>query len=97
MKVTQKQAKTLSKKLGIILSPHGLTLPIWTFAINVELEHSSLLTELGIEKESDKNLFAGKIAIAHLREYPDYYQRLKEMEKSAEKYWKGKDTPKIFK
>jgi Protein of unknown function (DUF5661) len=29
----------------------------------------------------------GKIAWAHLNEYPDYYTRLEKMEKEAEAYW----------
>jgi hypothetical protein len=33
-----------------------------------------------------------KIVLAHLLEYPDYYQRLKKMEQEAKRDWKGKDT-----
>lgn len=91
MKATQKQSTVVAKKLGV-------TLPIklWTYAINVELEHASLLLELGV-KEKDYILFAGKIALAHLLEFPDYYQRLKEMEDEAEKYWKDKHKPLVQK
>lgn len=32
----------------------------------------------------------GKIAWAHLKEYPDYYQRLQVMENEAEAYWEKK-------
>jgi hypothetical protein len=31
----------------------------------------------------------GKIARAHLNEFPDYYTRLAEMEAEAESYWAG--------
>lgn len=37
-----------------------------------------------------------KIAIAHLTESPDYYQRLHKMESQVEKYWKNKNKPNIF-
>lgn len=32
-----------------------------------------------------------KIVLAHLKEFPDYYQRLEKLEKSAEKFWKNKN------
>jgi len=35
-------------------------------------------------------LVTGKIALAHLTEYPDYYTRLEKMEIDAEKYWESK-------
>ena len=33
----------------------------------------------------------GKIALAHLNEFPDYYTRLAEMEADAERYWEQRD------
>jgi hypothetical protein len=35
----------------------------------------------------DDALITGKIALAHLKEFPDYYTRLSAMEKEADKYW----------
>ena len=32
----------------------------------------------------------GKIALAHLKEFRDYYTRLSKMEKEAKKYWSKK-------
>jgi hypothetical protein len=29
----------------------------------------------------------GKIALAHMKEFPDYYTRLEQMEREAEQYW----------
>lgn len=46
--------------------------------IKVELEHTD-----------DKDI-AKEIAKDHLSEFPDYYTRLKKMEKEAEEYWKNK-------
>ena len=42
-------------------------------------------------------MITAKIALAHILEFPDYYYRLKRMEKQAEKYWKNKEMPTIFK
>ena len=38
----------------------------------------------------DDPLMTGKIALAHLNEFPDYYTRLKKMEDEAEEYWEKK-------
>jgi len=32
-------------------------------------------------------LLTGKIALAHLKEFPDYYTRLATLEADAEAYW----------
>jgi hypothetical protein len=39
---------------------------------------------------NDDPLFTGKIALAHLNEYPDYYTRLDKLEAEAEAYWNQK-------
>jgi len=31
----------------------------------------------------------GKITLAHLNEFPDYYTRLEKMEKEAEDFWEN--------
>jgi len=41
-------------------------------------------------------LLTGKIVIAHLLEFPDYYERLKKMEEKAESFWKTKNKKNIF-
>jgi len=53
--------------------------------MNVELEHGlrSPLTNV----TNDNPLMTGKIALAHLEEFPDYYTHLEKLEKEAEKYW----------
>ena len=49
---------------------------------NVELEHGSRSPETNVT--NDDPVTTGKIALAHLREIPDYYTRLAEMERAAE-------------
>ena len=39
---------------------------------------------------NDDPLTTGKIALAHLHEFPDYYTRLAKMESEAEDFWKNK-------
>ncbi len=35
-------------------------------------------------------MLTGKIALAHLTEFPDYYTRLAIMEEEAKRFWKSK-------
>ena len=56
--------------------------------MDIELEHG---TENNITNvTNDDPLMTGKIALAHLNEFPDYYTRLLELEEEAEKYWENK-------
>jgi Protein of unknown function (DUF5661) len=57
--------------------------------MDVELEHGTV--DLDTNVSDDDALTTGKIALAHLNEFPDYYTRLYEMEEEAEKYWGKND------
>ena len=51
----------------------------------VEMEHGSHDPKTDVTH--DDPLLTGKIAWAHINEYPDYYTRLERMEAEAERYW----------
>ena len=54
----------------------------------VELEHGARDPETNVT--NDDEVLTGKIAWAHLREFPDYYTRLAKLEQDADEYWAGK-------
>ena len=54
--------------------------------LEVELEHG--LRDTATNVSDDDALTAGKIALARLNEFPDYYTRLAEMESEAEREWR---------
>lgn len=54
--------------------------------MDVELEHG--LIDPATNVTYDDAIMTGKIALAHLKEFPDYYTRLEKMEKEADKFWK---------
>jgi hypothetical protein len=59
--------------------------------LEVELEHGARDPETDVTH--DDLTLTGKIAWAHLKEFPDYYDRLAAMEEEADAYWdarKGK-------
>lgn len=49
--------------------------------MDVELEHG--LRDPRTNVSDDDPVVTGRIALAHLNEFPDYYTRLEEMEASA--------------
>ena len=49
--------------------------------LDVELEHG--VRNLRTNVTHDNEMITGKIALAHLNEFPDYYTRLEKMEKDA--------------
>jgi hypothetical protein len=53
--------------------------------LEVELEHGSRDPITAVT--GGDPVMTGKIAWAHLREFPDYYDRLEVLEGEAEEYW----------
>lgn len=53
--------------------------------MNVELEHGTRFPDLDVT--GDDPVVTAKIALAHLREFPDYYHRLAIMEREADAAW----------
>ncbi|MBU0635231.1 MAG: hypothetical protein KKB82_08310 [Candidatus Omnitrophica bacterium] len=53
--------------------------------MDVELEHGSRDQTTNVTNDNPQT--TGKIALAHLNEFPDYYTRLEKMEKEAEDFW----------
>lgn len=76
-------AKRIGEYLGIDWSRFDVEQ--YRMGMDVELEHGS--TDPTTDVTHDDPLITGKIALAHLNEFADYYTRLKEMEEEAEKFW----------
>jgi hypothetical protein len=53
--------------------------------LEVELEHGAHDPETNVT--NDDLRLTGKIAWAHLKEFPDYYTRLDKLEAEADAYW----------
>ncbi len=53
--------------------------------LEVELEHGARDPETNVT--NDNLSLTGKIAWAHLKEFPDYYTRLDKLEAEADAYW----------
>jgi hypothetical protein len=55
---------------------------------DVEFEHGSHDPQTDVT--GDDPIITGKIALAHMKEFPDYYERLERMERQAEQDWAGR-------
>jgi hypothetical protein len=80
---TKEQAKKIGEQLGIKWNKFDIEQ--FRMGMDVELEHGT--RDPATNVTDDDPLVTGKIALAHLNEFPDYYTRLEKMETEAEEYW----------
>ena len=83
---TAEKAKEIGEKLGIDWSKFDIEQ--FRMGMDVELEHG--LRDAHTNVTGDDPLTTGKITLAHLNEYPDYYTRLDKMETGAKVFWAKK-------
>ncbi len=79
------EAKRIGEKLGIKWDKFDAEQ--FRMGMDVELEHGWRDPSTNVTNDND--LITGKIALAHLKEFSDYYTRLEKLEKEAEEYWAG--------
>ena len=77
---TAEEAKKIGEQLGIDWTEFDVEQ--FRMGMDVELEHG--LVDPATNVTDDDPLMTGKIALAHLNEFGDYYTRLEIMEKEAE-------------
>ena len=80
------EAKIIGLKLGI--DWRKFDVDQFRRGLNIELEHGKI--HKGTDVSNDRSLITGKIALAHLNEFPDYYDRLEKLEKEANKFWNSR-------
>lgn len=82
---TAEEAKAIGEQLGIDWTRFDVEQ--FRRGMDVELEHGTHDSSTNVS--DDDPLVTGKIALAHLNEFADYYTRLDRMEEEAEEYWGG--------
>ena len=84
--MTGKKHFTLSEanKVGEVLGIDWTKFDVeqYRMGLDVELEHGKINGSTNVT--DDDPIMTGKIALAHLNEFPDYYTRLHKMEREAE-------------
>ena len=88
-KITSDEARRIGDGLGI----DWQTVDIEEFrrGLEVELEHGAHDPETDVT--GDDMTLTGKIAWAHLKEFPDYYTRLDKLEAEADAWWASRRPP----
>ena len=79
---TTEEARSIGAELGIDWDTSPFDVEQFRAGMDIELEHGARDTDTNVT--DDDALSTGKIALAHLRELPDYYTRLARMEAEAE-------------
>ena len=82
-KFSAEEAQRIGDALGITWQTFDVEQ--FRMGMEVELEHGLHDPETNVT--GNDPLLTGKIAWAHLKEFPDYYTRLKQMEEEADAYW----------
>lgn len=83
------KARAIGEAIGIDWTASRFDVAQFRIGLDVELEHGR--RDPATNVSDDDEITTGKIALAHLNEFPDYYTRLAQMETEAERYWAQRD------
>lgn len=78
------EAKSVGAQIGIDWEHAPFDVEQFRAGMDVELEHGS--RDPATDVTGSDPIITGKIALAHLNEFPDYYTRLEAMEDEAERF-----------
>jgi hypothetical protein len=82
-RTTLEEARHVGDKIGV--DWNRFDLEQFRAGMDVEYEHGSHDPQTDVT--GDDPIVTGKIALAHMKEFPDYYERLERMEQEAEREW----------
>lgn len=85
MPFTLEDAQNIADAIGVEFDDEDFDLEQFHMGLNVELEHGTRDPDTNVT--GDDSIVTGKIALAHLNEFPDYYTRLDELEEAARRHW----------
>ena len=83
MRTTREQARRVGDAIGV--DWERFDLEQFRAGMDVEFEHGSHDPQTDVT--GDDPIITGKIALAHMKEFPDYYKRLERMEEEAKRDW----------
>jgi hypothetical protein len=81
------EARRVGEEIGIDWASAPFDVEQFRRGMDVELEHG--LHDMQTNVTHDDPVVTGKIALAHLNEFPDYYTRLDRMEEEARREHTG--------
>ena len=87
---TAEEARRFGQETGIDWASAPFDVEQFRAGMDVEYEHGSHDPQTDVTHNDP--IVTGKIALAHMKEFPDYYERLERMEAEAEQYWSTQDS-----
>jgi hypothetical protein len=81
--ISTKEAEQVGATLG--LDWKQIDVQQFRRGLEIELEHGARDAQTNVT--NDDLTLTGKIAWAHLKEFPDYYTRLEKLEAEADAFW----------
>lgn len=85
-RTTSEEAQRVGDEIGV--DWNRFDLEQFRHGMDVEYEHGSHDPQTDVT--ADDPILTGKIALAHMKEFPDYYVRLERMEEEAARDWATK-------
>lgn len=82
-KTSSDEARRIGDEIGVDWSRFDVEQ--FRAGLDVEFEHGSHDPQTNVT--GDDPILTGKIALAHMKEFPDYYERLERMEQQAKQDW----------
>jgi len=83
--ITLDAARSAGQAIGIDFDKARFSLEQFRQGMEVELEHGT--RDAATDVTGNDPIVTAKIALAHLNEFPDYYERLAKLESEAEQFW----------
>ena len=85
------EARRIGEQIGIDWGSAPFDVEQFRIGLGVELEHGRHDPQTNVT--DDDPVTTGKIALAHLNEFPDYYTRLEQMEEEARRAHESGSAP----
>jgi Protein of unknown function (DUF5661) len=87
-RTTTAEARRVGDAIGVDWGRGRFDLKQFRAGMDVEFEHRAHDPQTDVT--GDDPILTGKIALAHMKEFLDYYERLERMEREAEREWANK-------
>ena len=82
-RTTPEEARRVGDAIGVDWERFDLE----QFRAGMDVEYEHGVQDPQTDVTGDDPIVTGKIALAHMKEFPDYYERLERMEAEAERDW----------
>jgi hypothetical protein len=90
MSETQRTSSEEARRVGDAIGVDWTRFELEQFRAGMDVEYEHGTHDPQTDVTGDDPIVTGKIALAHMKEFPDYYERLERMEREAEQHWADK-------